>query len=181
MPKSKTNIEEIILKSTLVFRTKGYYRTSMADLAAATGLTKGAFYHHFTNKEEVMKKSLQATTRWFERKIFGIAYQEGSPKERLSKMATLLFDAFTRSQGGCLFANTVLETAHVEDTFLEEIEQFFGLFEQALSHLFQGQHQDTKALANQIIADIEGSIILMQLRKDPQALQEALQRTLARL
>ncbi|WP_026999423.1 TetR/AcrR family transcriptional regulator [Eisenibacter elegans] len=151
----------------------------MADLAAATGLTKGAFYHHFASKEEVMKKSLQATTLWFERKVFGIAYQEGSPKERLAKMTEVLFEAFTRSQGGCFFANTILETAHVEDTFLEEIEHFFGLFEQALSHIFQTQY--SKGLAHQIIADIEGSIIVMQLRKDPQILKDALNRTAARL
>ena len=61
MPLHKKSPEEIIKQSILVFRTNGYYRTTMNDLAKATGLTKGAFYHHFSNKEDVMKKSLQTT------------------------------------------------------------------------------------------------------------------------
>jgi AcrR family transcriptional regulator len=76
MPLYKTTPEDIINKSIFVFRTNGYYRTTMNDLAQATGLTKGAFYHHFTNKEDVMKKSLEANSLWFENKIFSIAYDD---------------------------------------------------------------------------------------------------------
>ena len=179
MPTVKTSPEEIIHKSIQVFRRNGYYRTSMSDLAKATGLTKGAFYHHFTNKEEVMKMSLMATSKWFEKYIFSLAYDADVPhKKRLVLMGDRLLEAFSLHSGGCFFANTILETSHVEDTFLSELNGFFALFENALKHIFKSKYQG-KVLENtiqQIIAEIEGSLILMQLKKDPKLLRNTLSR-----
>lgn len=41
----------IIDTAAQLFTSKGFYGTSMSELASATGLTKGAFYHHFDTKE----------------------------------------------------------------------------------------------------------------------------------
>lgn len=183
MPIQKTTPEDIIKKSIKVFRQNGYYRTTMNDLAKEIGLTKGVFYHHFSSKEEVMIKSLQATSSWFNKKIFSIAYQdELNPKERLIKMADALFQSFTGFKGGCFFANTILETAHVEDTFLQEIDLFFENFENALTNIYKEKYTQThlKNTVQETIADIEGSILLMQLKKDTQLLQNALDRAIHR-
>ncbi|MGB0524280.1 MAG: TetR/AcrR family transcriptional regulator [Flammeovirgaceae bacterium] len=184
MPIQKTTPEDIIRSSIRVFRKKGYYRTNMSDLAKETGLTKGAFYHHFNNKEEVMRKALQATAGWFNKKVFSIAYDERqTPKERLHLMAHITFEAFTKEAGGCFFANTILETAHVEDTFLGEVNQFFEDWEKALKQVFQQHYAETELeeLTQQTIAEIEGSIILMQLHKNTDYLQQALNRIIKRL
>ncbi len=181
MPLQKTTPQEIIGKSIAVFRQKGYYRTSMAELAKASGLTKGAFYHHFTNKEEVMKEALRMASSWFAKHVFGIAYKEGStPQAKMQEMAHAAYQAFSTDAGGCFFANTVLETAHVEDTFLEEIDGFFSNWEQALRKLLQSAYsaQEAEKLAQVTIADIEGSIILMQLRKDTRYLKAAIERAI---
>ncbi len=179
MPTVKTSPEEIIRTSITVFRRNGYYRTTMSDLAKATGLTKGAFYHHFANKEEVMKMSLKATSKWFKKNIFRIAYDVEIPhQERLSLMGDKLVEAFSIHSGGCFFANTILETSQVEDTFLSELNAFFAHFEDALENIFNTKYQG-KALENriqQIIAEIEGTIILMQLKRDTQLLRNAIER-----
>ncbi len=184
MPLHKTTPAEIIKNSIKVFRKKGYYRTNMNDLAKETGLTKGIFYHHFASKEEVMLKALEATTNWFESKVFSIAYDEKIPqKERLLKMAEITFKAFTDDIGGCFFANTILETANVEDTFLAEIRRFFVLWENAFNKIFENQLQENNIndVVVQIIADIEGSIVLMQLYRDTTYLKKALKRTVDKL
>jgi AcrR family transcriptional regulator len=180
MPIIKTTKEEIIWKSLQLFRKQGYYRTSMADLATATGLTKGVFYHHFSSKEELMKTALQTMIQWFDDRVFSVAYQpQLSPQERLEKMTETAYKAFTNELGGCLVANTVLETAHVEDTFLDKLKLFFQLWEKAIAKVFEEKYapQVLPEIAQQIIADIEGSIILMQLHKNPLYLQKALYRT----
>jgi AcrR family transcriptional regulator len=41
----------IVEAATRLFAQKGYRATSMADLTTATGLTRGAFYHHFDAKD----------------------------------------------------------------------------------------------------------------------------------
>ena len=41
-----------------VFIERGYEAASMADLARASGLTKSAFYHHVSGKEELLRLSV---------------------------------------------------------------------------------------------------------------------------
>ena len=44
-----------LLKSGLeLFGNRGYHATSVGDIAEAAGTTKGAFYHHFKSKEELL-------------------------------------------------------------------------------------------------------------------------------
>ena len=43
----------IVKKSLQLFSVKGYYNTSVSDILAATGLTKGGLYGHFASKEEI--------------------------------------------------------------------------------------------------------------------------------
>ena len=50
---SEQTQEKIIEAATQLFVRKGFYGTSISDLAQATDLTKGALYHHFENKEAI--------------------------------------------------------------------------------------------------------------------------------
>ncbi|WKN45877.1 TetR/AcrR family transcriptional regulator [Tunicatimonas pelagia] len=43
----------IIDKSLALFNTQGYQTTSLSDITEATGMTKGAIYANFSNKEDV--------------------------------------------------------------------------------------------------------------------------------
>jgi TetR/AcrR family transcriptional repressor of nem operon len=53
-----------ILGSALaVIRAKGYAATSVDDLCAAAGVTKGAFFHHFKSKEDL---AVAAADYWSE-------------------------------------------------------------------------------------------------------------------
>lgn len=37
-----------------LFAEKGYHATSIQDIVEAWGISKGAFYHHFSSKEDLM-------------------------------------------------------------------------------------------------------------------------------
>jgi TetR/AcrR family transcriptional regulator, transcriptional repressor for nem operon len=55
---------ERILKTALqVIRERGLADTSIMDLCAAAGITKGAFFHHFSSKEDL---AIAATRYWTE-------------------------------------------------------------------------------------------------------------------
>lgn len=45
----------ILEEAYRLFLTKGYEGVSISDISKAIGLTKGALYHHFLNKEELFK------------------------------------------------------------------------------------------------------------------------------
>jgi TetR/AcrR family transcriptional repressor of nem operon len=50
----ETNAKTRLLDAALsVVRIKGYEATTVDDLCAAAGVTKGAFFHHFKSKEEL--------------------------------------------------------------------------------------------------------------------------------
>jgi len=45
--------ENILSVSTKLFLEKGYDQTSMQDIVAALGMSKGAIFHHFKSKEDI--------------------------------------------------------------------------------------------------------------------------------
>jgi TetR/AcrR family transcriptional regulator, transcriptional repressor for nem operon len=49
--KAMTAREKLLEAALLLIRTKGYAATTVDDLCAAAGVTKGAFFHHFASKE----------------------------------------------------------------------------------------------------------------------------------
>lgn len=53
MSKADQTKQFIIEKTAPIFNAKGYVGTSMSDMEAATGLTKGSIYGNFENKDEV--------------------------------------------------------------------------------------------------------------------------------
>lgn len=56
MPPAPTrpNAREAILRAAItVMRAQGYAGTSVDELCAAAGVTKGAFFHHFRSKEDL--------------------------------------------------------------------------------------------------------------------------------
>ena len=53
--------ERVLDAALQVIRAKGYAATTVDDVCAAAGLTKGAFFHHFRSKEEM---TLVAVEHW---------------------------------------------------------------------------------------------------------------------
>lgn len=56
-------IREIVDISEKLFLEKGYEETTIDDILAATGLSKGGFYHYFTSKEDVIAESVKTTMK----------------------------------------------------------------------------------------------------------------------
>lgn len=46
-------VQKILTAAKRLFGEKGYEHTTIADIVSATGMSKGAFYHHFKSKEDV--------------------------------------------------------------------------------------------------------------------------------
>ena len=61
LSKPQSARERLLLAAFGLIRSKGFNATSVDDLCAAAGVTKGAFFHHFPSKEAL---GAAAATHW---------------------------------------------------------------------------------------------------------------------
>lgn len=60
--------KDIMEKAAQIFAQKGYAQTSVADLAKASGYSKGYIYYHFQNKEKLFVLLAQKTMQdWYDK------------------------------------------------------------------------------------------------------------------
>ena len=79
--------DQLIHAALVLFDTNGYPRTSVEDIVAKAKVTKGAFYHHFSSKEEVLEiihnvyveSQIELCTR--------IISEDMNPREKLRELA----------------------------------------------------------------------------------------------
>lgn len=80
----KDTKEHILKKAFVLFMQKSYKEVTMKDIAEETGLSKGAFYHHFSSKEDVFKEVVDA---YF---LAGLdTYFDNIPKDNLRNFINL--------------------------------------------------------------------------------------------
>ncbi len=97
----------IIEKVAPIFNKQGYIGTSMSDLTEATGLTKGALYGNFENKESLALAAFE-----YHSKILLAAVEErlsgsGNAIDTLFQLTNFYrhYDEFTAPMGGCPILN----------------------------------------------------------------------------
>lgn len=56
-------INKILSASERLFSEKGFEKTSIADIIKELGMSKGAIYHHFSSKEDILKAVLERKYR----------------------------------------------------------------------------------------------------------------------
>ncbi|MDX1328332.1 MAG: TetR/AcrR family transcriptional regulator, partial [Arenibacter sp.] len=66
-----------------IFNKLGYVATSMSDLTEATGLTKGALYGNFENKESLALASFEYNSKKLLSKLDEQLNTEGSALEKI--------------------------------------------------------------------------------------------------
>lgn len=162
----KTSREEILKESIKLFKIRGYYNTSMANIAEACGLIKGSIYHHFKSKDEIGLESLKYIHNYFTEHIYAIADRSDlSDKEKIELFVKKTDDYFLHSEGGCLLGNLALEVSSENLAFKEEIKSYFTAWENALAKILQSEYDEEEAhsLAKEYVALTQGAIMMMNL------------------
>ncbi len=106
--KAERTTKYIIETVAPIFNKYGYVGTSMSHLTEATGLTKGALYGNFENKEALALAAFEYNRNLLLAKIDSVLGVEGTS---LTKIGSLLsfyrqYDVFTMEMGGCPIINT---------------------------------------------------------------------------
>ncbi|WP_129595925.1 TetR/AcrR family transcriptional regulator [Anaerophilus nitritogenes] len=87
-------VERILDAATELFFEKGYENTTIQDIIdALDGLSKGAIYHHFKSKEEIIIAVTERMNRQMDDQLFEIKNQRGlTGLEKLRKFLILAIE-----------------------------------------------------------------------------------------
>jgi AcrR family transcriptional regulator len=75
------------------FMERGYSATSLSDLIAAAGLTKGGFYFHFASKAEVAVEVVRSRDEQLQREVLAAAGEYERASEQVVAMVRALVQA----------------------------------------------------------------------------------------
>lgn len=120
-----------------VFNKHGYVATSMSDLTDATGLTKGALYGNFENKEALALSAFEYNRNLLLNAIDEQLGIEGTALDKLFHLISFYkqYDLFTMKMGGCPLLNVGMDA--------------------------QNNNKQLAAAARETLKDIEGKIALV--------------------
>lgn len=178
--------ERILAAAEELFLQRGYAGTAVDDLLAATGLTKGAFFHHFTGKADLARAVVE---RYAERD-FAQFDAWSAQADRLSDdplervlIFLRLFEDYLDGLGapfpGCIFAAYTYEARQfgpeVQAYIRERLQVWAGLYEAKLAALIAARPParpvEARALAELAISIVEGGIVLANAMQDTTWLQ----------
>ena len=115
MPGKAQRTTAYIIKSIApVFNKHGYLGTSLSDLTKATGLTKGALYGNFKNKEALAIAAFKYNANYLISSLDHKIDTPGSALQRLSIITNFYrnYPDFTASIGGCPIVNVGVDANH---------------------------------------------------------------------
>lgn len=98
-------IQQILDVSTKLFQEKGFEKTSLQDIIYELNMSKGAIYHHFKSKEEILRAVMDRQFRYARQKLEElIAHTEAAHgKEKLQRiLEQLVADPQSHSIDGIL-------------------------------------------------------------------------------
>ncbi|VFB03978.1 Uncharacterized HTH-type transcriptional regulator yxaF [Chryseobacterium taihuense] len=187
MSKAEKTKQFIIEKTSTLFNIKGYASTSLSDISAATGLTKGSIYGNFKNKDEVALEVYHYNASNLKKNVAQSLDKEFlNITEKLNAFLSFYRNNWTTvfQNGGCPLLNAATEC---DDTFPElkkQVQISFSDWIRTISQIIR-KGQDTQEFNPEIVSEeyavqfimlIEGGILLAKTMNDEKYLHLALDR-----
>ena len=177
---------KIITESLQLFSVKGYYNTSVSDILAVSGLTKGGLYGHFASKEDIWYAVYEEAVSIWKGIVFNGIRNNSDPLKRIEKFIEndmrdyLGTDVF---EGGCFFLNMLVElsgqSASMSRQILRGFVRLSGLLRSWLQEADQKgmlrEDLDLKEVSNFIIISLNGAAALYISSRDPNILDQTVQ------
>lgn len=181
MRKGERTRRRIVERAAPVFNTRGYFGTSMNELARETELEKGGIYGHFASKEELAVASFEyASGVVRERFEAALAKKEGA-MNRLFAIIDVL-GGMTEDPpvaGGCPVLNTAVESDDTNPVLKQRAREAMEGWLRLIGNIVKegvrtGElDADPRETASVVIAAFEGALMMSKLCDDPAHMRRA--------
>lgn len=171
------NTSEFILdKVAPVFNRQGYIGTSLSDITNATGLTKGAIYCNFSNKEDLALKAFELNIKIAISPLFKLI---ASTKGCINKLHAITsyhrkYYDLVRDRGGCPLLRVGVDTKFTNPLLFKAAKKISQKMVDGLTVIIQDgimsqeiqQNVDAVKYAKTILSMVEGSSVLAFTHND---------------
>jgi TetR/AcrR family transcriptional repressor of nem operon len=173
--KGETARARLVAAAEKIILEKGYAGATIDELLAATGASKGAFFHHFRGKADLAR----AVVERYAENDFALFRQwseaadaaSDDPLQRVLHFLTAFeryLDGLGKPFPGCVFASYTYESRQfgpeVHAYIRERLEAWIGLYQQKLAALIAARRPTApvtaRALAEMITTIIEGGFVM---------------------
>jgi AcrR family transcriptional regulator len=97
--RSKETRARILQVSSELFARNGYDATGVAEICQAAGVSKGAFYHHFTTKQQVFVALLDGWLAGLDAQMKVLMTQAGDVPQGMIAITAVTREIFARASG----------------------------------------------------------------------------------
>ena len=174
--KGERSREIIVDRAAQLFSRKGFYGTSMEDIAEAVGLTKGAIYSHFGSKEDICYAVLEKAGRMIQGKVSPYVRSQSNACDQLLAMIQG-YRSYAEDrvfEGGCIILNLAVEMDDINEGLRNDLAaRIMGWRRWIMRIVEEGKGRkevrddvDSDQLATLIISSLQGAMIQFKMFSD---------------
>jgi TetR/AcrR family transcriptional repressor of nem operon len=183
--KSDITRQTIIEKSAPIFNTKGYSATSMSDILAATGLTKGGVYGNFESKDQIAIEAFEHSISKLQEALRFKIKKENTAKDKLLAILTFYknYSINPLTEGGCPLLNTAIESddnlpflkIKAQKALNELLAGLAFIVQKGIDSKEFKPELDPQKEATLIFSIIQGGLMMSKLSDNPKILNNLLE------
>jgi AcrR family transcriptional regulator len=136
--RSESTIQQIMASAIQCFSRSGYEASSVADICAQAGVSKGAFYHHFPSKQALFLAILDEWLEGIDTRLFSQRVENEPVPLSIARMADTLGYVFKAASGQLpMYMEFMVQASRDKAVWAAAIapylrfqQQFAGLLEQ---------------------------------------------------
>ena len=184
MGKAERTKDFIIQQVAPVFNRKGYAATSLKDLTDTTGLSKGAIYGNFTNKDELAIRAFEHNLSFIKDQLKENIVAGRTYLEKLLAYPKTFRNIFRQviQSGGCPIVNTAIDSGDVNDQLQAAVRAAIGEWKRAIVALVEGgiesgeltRISNAENTARVLICLVEGGYAMTRATGDEGYMEQAL-------
>jgi TetR/AcrR family transcriptional repressor of nem operon len=176
--------DRLLLSASRLIHDRGYSAVSVSDICDDAGLKKGSFYHFFPSKRDLVLAAIDRYAAEQARAISAALDPQLPAVDQLRRMfSTAACDVATRHAEdgaiqGCPLGNLALEMAHRDPAIRDKVSCVFAQWRAAVGVVLgravqrgELQPHDTEAVAEAIVAYVEGAILMAKASGDPDVMR----------
>lgn len=177
MGKAEDTKHRIIELVAPIFNKKGYWATTLTDLTEITGLTKGALYGNFKNKDEIALAAFEYNTSRVSKELNETLKNYSSSLTRLFAYIDFYIAFYDTmiEMGGCPFMNAAVDSDDLNSPIFRNVQLKFTKWMESIENIVKegkanGDFVHTvneMEIAALIVSFTEGSILLSKTLNNP--------------